>query len=223
MSESPTTSPTAAKEAAPWLLWLLLAAILFAAGVYAGTALYSGADTTPEIDGVYLQPPQALPPFELRGDDGERFTAADLRGGWTLIYFGYTFCPDVCPMTLAQAAKAGELLAERDAGDDIRYLLISVDPARDTPQRLAEYLSSFGPDFRGATGERGQLDTLSEALGVFYQIHDPEPGQDYYLVDHSSALLLVNPQAELQAVFTPPFTPAALAKDLQSIKEHASS
>ena len=200
--------------------WLLAAAAVFAGGLFFGLQYFTPRAQEPlSVGGIYFDQPQPVEDFRLAGIDDAEFTADDLRGDWTFIYFGYTFCPDACPLTLAQLSKVQQQLAQQNLDNDVGYLLISVDPARDSPERLKEYTASFHPKFRGTTGEREQLDTLTSALGIYYQIHDPEPGEDYYLVDHSSALVLINPQGRLQAVLTPPFSPAQLTEDFLAIRE----
>ena len=119
-----------------------------------------------EVNGIHLDQPKPVVDFSLMAHNNQPFTAASLKGKWTFIYFGYTFCPDVCPMTFAQLTKAQEQLAERGADQDNAYLLVSVDPKRDTPERLQEYVTSFNPNFAGATGEREQL-TVQDTIAKF--------------------------------------------------------
>ena len=209
------------RRAVPRAVWWSLAAVVII-GLGAAFQLWQSSSQVMqplEVSGVYLNKPQPVVDFTLVNDEGGAFTKAELQGKWTFIYFGYTSCPDVCPTTLALLNKAQQQLASEKADENTEYLLISVDPDRDLPARLKQYVSSFNPAFSGATGEREELDKLTKALGVYYKIYPPEADNEFYLVDHSSALLLINPAAELQAVLTPPFTPATLADDLKRIRE----
>lgn len=203
-------------------LYAVLAMVLFAAGIYAGLAVFKPPSApqlaTGSIDGIYFSEPKSIIDFELISDNGAAYEPSDLKGHWSFLYFGYTFCPDVCPLTLAQLSQVASKLDEQSTATAMRYLLISVDPARDTPDRLAAYTKSFGPKFQGVSGEKEQLDKLTKDLGVYYKIHPPESGQDFYLVDHSSTLYLINPDGKLQAIFTPPFTPAGLTEDFLTVQ-----
>lgn len=201
------------------LVLLLLGAIALGSGIWLGQRLFQ-PPVPPEIAGIHLVPPRPLPEFELIHESGRAFTAADFRGRWTFVYFGYTYCPDACPMTLGQLNVVDRNLAE--AGDDTPtgYLLISVDPRRDTPDRLAEYTKFFNPGFEGATGNEDELDKLAGSMGVLYRVPENPEDPDNYLVDHSSTVLLINPDGALQAVFTPPQDPATLTADYRLIREH---
>lgn len=172
----------------------------------------------PQISGFYLEQPRPMPQFSLVHHSGEPFTLENLRGRWTFIYFGFTYCPDACPLTLNTLNIAQRELAARDADHDTGYLFISVDPKRDTPERLREYTGYFNSRFEGATGEPMELDRLTRPLGVVFMYPDGTEGDSYY-VDHSSTILLVNPRGELQAVFTPPQQADDLVHDFIRIRE----
>lgn len=187
-------------------------------GILLGNWLLRPPPAPPEIAGFYLPEPRPLPDFSLIHETGRPFTRADFDGRWTFIYFGYTYCPDACPMTLAQLNVVDRQLKEQQADNDTRYLLISVDPRRDTPERLAEYTKFFNPDFQGATGEPEQLDQLAGSMGVLYRVPDDPEDPEHYLVDHSSTVLIINPRGELQAIFTPPQEPTAMTNDFQLIR-----
>ncbi|MBI4997584.1 MAG: SCO family protein [Rhodocyclales bacterium] len=151
-----------------------------------------------------------LPAFALHHANG-KLTNADLLGHWTLLSFGYTFCPDICPTTLATLNEVKAQLAAR--GTPVpQVMFVSVDPARDTPQRLAEYVRFFDPAFIGATGSDAELAGLVKHLGVHYQRHEG-PDRQHYVVDHSAVVYLIDPQARLKAVFTWPHDPATMATD----------
>jgi protein SCO1/2 len=155
--------------------------------------------------------PRPLPAFELRRSDG-KLTNADLLGRWTLLNFGYTFCPDICPTTLATLKDLKARLAAMGATAP-QVIFISVDAARDTPGRAAEFVAFFDPAFIGATGSDAELAALAQHLGVYYQRHD-KAGKQHYTVDHSAAIYLVDPQGRLKAIFSWPHDPAAMAATL---------
>ncbi len=190
-------------------------------GVAIGTYTASFTAEAPPFNGIYLDEPRPLEPFTLLDDEGQPLTLEGWTGQWDFLYFGYTFCPDVCPLTLLELAKVKTALDQVGLDRESQFWLVSVDPQRDTPERLKAYTRYFDPEFRGATGERGALDHLTQQLGVVYQINDPEPGKDYYLVDHSSTVILIDPQGRLQALWTPPHKPEDISADFQRIVAQA--
>ncbi len=195
------------------------AVIALVSGVWLGGMLPGSASHFPQIQGTAFPDPRPLPDFQLIDQDGAPFTRERLEGTWTLVYFGYTSCPDVCPTTLYDFARTEQLLAERDAGGDVNYLLVSVDPERDTPERLAQYLRHFSERLAGATGSSTALEELTKPLGiVFARVDGDDPHN--YLVDHSSAVIVVNPEAAFQALFSIPHRPEDMADDLIALKHY---
>jgi protein SCO1/2 len=151
-----------------------------------------------------------LPAFALHHANG-KLTNADLLGHWTLLSFGYSFCPDICPTTLATLNEVKTQSAAHGAPVP-QVIFISVDPARDTPPRLAEYVRFFDAGFIGATGSDAELAELVKHLGVQYQRHE-ESGSQNYVVDHSAVVYLVDPQGKLKAIFSWPHHPTTMAAD----------
>jgi len=172
----------------------------------------------PEIAGIYLPAPQPLEDFQLVHHSGRPFTRENFHGHWTFLYFGYSFCPDVCPITLADLNRMRQLLDDRDAAAETAYIFVSVDPQRDTPERLRDYVTYFNPEFQGVTGAPEELDRLAQALYVFYQRGAEKEDSGYYLVDHSSTIILIDPEGRPRAIFTPPQTPERLAEDFLKIR-----
>jgi protein SCO1/2 len=147
---------------------------------------------------------------------GRDFGLDRLRGRWTLMFFGFTHCPDVCPLTLATLAEARRLLAGLPREQQPAVVLVSVDPRRDTAAVLSRYVGHFDPEFIGVTGGTAALDAFTKALGVAVIVG--APGEDgSYTVDHSAAVFLVNPRAELIAVFGTPHEAAVIADDYRRI------
>lgn len=162
-----------------------------------------------------LSPPRPLPPLDLVDQDNRPFDANRLRGGWTLLFFGFTSCPDVCPVTMAALAETSKLLADLPEKLRPRVVMISVDPERDTPERLAGYVKAFDPTFVGATGTKAAVDELALRIGVVIAKR-PIDG-DNYSVDHSSSVFLIDPDGALRALFSAPHTPKLIAEDYRRI------
>src|SRR5262245_34008781 len=168
--------------------------------------------------GFYLPEPMPLQDFTLLDQNARPFTLADLEGGWTLLVFGYTHCPDVCPTTLAQVRDTRELLRQ-NAGPDVRSVLVSIDPERDTPEQMAGYLAAFGEDVIGLTGSPTAIAEFARQFRAKYAVSERLPGG--YFVDHSSSVALLTPDARLRALFSVPLRPEQLAHDLHAIAANA--
>jgi protein SCO1/2 len=173
---------------------------------------------TPQIQlatGTYLAPARAVPDFSLIDQRGAAFGPRNLDGHWSLVFFGYTNCPDFCPTTLMTlAAMEKKLRAERAVPPQVVF--ISVDAARDTPQQLAKYVPYFDPAFIGVTAsDQPTLEALARKLGVAVALV-PNPGGGYS-VDHSGAIFVVDPAGKIAAILTGPFTADALQGDFNRI------
>ncbi|MGE0255851.1 MAG: SCO family protein [Alphaproteobacteria bacterium] len=151
-------------------------------------------------------------PFELVDQTGKTVTDADFRGRWMLVYFGYTFCPDVCPTELANMALALDGLGE--AAAKVVPMLVTVDPERDTPAVLAEYMPLFGDRFVGLTGSRAQVEAAMKAYRV-YAARNETPGTTEYLMDHSSYVYLMGPDGKFVAMFRYRTDPAEIAATIR--------
>jgi protein SCO1/2 len=164
--------------------------------------------------GTFLAPARALPDFSLIDDHGRNFARDNLRGHWSLLFFGFTNCPDLCPATLTLlAAMEKNMLA---AGDPVRpkVVFVSVDAARDTPEQLARYIPNFDPEFTGLTArDQTSIETLTARMGVAAKITLQPDGSTS--VDHSAAIFVVNPDGQLTAILTGPFTVDALRGDFR--------
>lgn len=195
----------------------VVSALAVAAGVWFGFFKRPPADL--DIAGIYLTPAKPLADFTLTSASGHLFTRDDFKGKWSFLYFGYTNCPDACPLTLGQLNATDVLLSKSGLDHGIAYVLISVDPGRDTPARLAEYVKFFNVKFSAATGETQELDKLTKPLGVYFAVPENPEDPENYLVDHASAVILINPDANLQALFTTPHNPATIATDFAAIRQ----
>ncbi len=161
--------------------------------------------------GTRLTPPRELPEFELVSHRDEPFGRTAVNGHWTLMFFGFTHCPGICPMTLTTLAEVRKRLHDLPAGDQPRIVLVSVDPERDTPQRLAEYVARFDPSIVGVTGPVAAIDELAASVGVSHR--KVVTGGTDYTVDHSAVVLLLDPEGREAAVFSPPHNADELAAD----------
>lgn len=169
------------------------------------------------FSGTVLPEARPLPDVALIDHDGDTFNTRDLAEGWQLLFFGFTYCPDVCPMTLAQLTGVLVDIEAQDPSAVPEVLFVSVDPTRDTPEQLKQYVQHFHPSIRGATGNLEAIDTLTGSLGIAYTLHEPdEHGQ--YPVDHSAAVLLIDPEGGMKAVWQPPHGRAAMVHDFLRIK-----
>ncbi|HPF57400.1 MAG TPA: SCO family protein [Candidatus Competibacteraceae bacterium] len=200
------------------MLLVLSAGILaFGLGLWLNFEFIPNRIEPPAIAGIFLAPPKPVEDFTLIDQNGQQFNKERWRGKWTFLYFGYTFCPDVCPLALLELNKTQKILAQENLDQNNAYLLISVDPNRDTPERLGQYATYFNPRFKGATGTPEQLAGLARQFGVYYKIPDAPEGN--YTVDHSSTVMLIDPQIRLRAVFTDD-KPEIMAADFRKILEY---
>lgn len=163
---------------------------------------------------------RALPAFELVDQDGESITRASLEGNWSLMFFGYTSCPDICPTTLQTMSAMLQTIDDPDVRDAVRVYFVSVDPGRDTQEVLASYVGYFNPDFIAATAPEEQLRRLTKPLGIAHEIHKKSEEDVTYGVDHSGSIVLINPQAEYAGLFGAPHDPATMARDITLIVEY---
>lgn len=207
------TAPAPSHRSFVWLI--LLAALAAASGLWFGARMFGG-EVQPAVTSALLYPqPRPVPEFRLTRTDGKPLTLADWRGRWTVAYFGYASCPDVCPTALAAFKQVWKDLGARGLQDRVRIDFVSVDPQRDTPERLAGYVAFFSPDFVAATGDDAQLTALTRALGLLYSRTTDANGA--IEVDHSGSAVIIDPAGRLAGIFRPPFAPAAVAADLAQL------
>ena len=201
----------------------VLAIVALAVGLWFGLSYFERGlqrPPPPVMQSAFpLSQPRPLPPFQLTADDGAPFNLDSLRGHWTLMAFGYTQCPDICPTTLATYKEIDRLLAESAGSLRPEFLFVSVDPERDSPERLGTYVRYFSPGFRGATGPHEALHALTDPLGILYARAEGQDTALGYLVDHSASILVIDPQARLAAIFSPPHNPRAMAEDFAALAQ----
>ncbi len=195
----------------PLILVLVLAATLIWLWHGEGFPQRSAFTLPKGLESTVLPRPKGLPEFQLTDLAGRPFGPAELQGHWTFVFFGYTRCPDVCPTTLYTLRQVHkQLLQTPQYLADTRFLFVTLDPERDTPEILRGYVQHFDPDFLGARGDKATLDRLTSELGVPYVIERQAGNSDDYVVDHSTTILLIDPQGRYYARFFTTSSPAAM-------------
>lgn len=160
-----------------------------------------------------------LTDFNLTQHQGGAFTLAHLKGKWNFIFFGYTHCPDICPVTLTLLRQVKQKLAAHpEYVDDTQYIFVSVDGQRDTPEKLAEYVNYFDPQLIGVSGTEQQVNALTRQLGIVY-IRQPEATAGQYFIDHSATIVLINPQGEIAEQFMAPHAVATIVDRYVKIRQ----
>ena len=201
----------------PSLIRILFAVVALAA-LTAGAWLAFLQAPPAALSATVLPAPADLPEFALVDGDGARFDRDALRGRWSLMFFGFTHCPDVCPLTLQVLASARQRLAEDGFAPLPDIVFVSVDPERDTVDSVREYAAYFGPATIGVTGDLAELRRLTDGLGIYFQKNAAEEDGSYG-VDHSAAVLLVDPGANFRALFGAPHEISVYVHDLPVIME----
>lgn len=208
---------------------LLLLVVALAAGLGLWLSQRAHAPTEPAAPALpatravtLLPTPRTLPAFSLQQADGSALTPDTLKGHWTVVFLGFTHCPDVCPTTLAQLAGAQKQWAAMPDASRPRVLFVSADPERDTPQIVADYAHAFHPDTLAATAPVPQLEAFARSLSlVFMKVPGASGDPSDYSIDHSAALVLLDPQARMAGVAQPPFDVKGIAADLETLSTSA--
>ena len=200
--------------------WILVAALAAGLGLLAAWQLFGrgGETKAPQLEAVTLLPqPRELPAFNLRQSDGTPLVAGELAGHWTLVFLGFTFCPDVCPTTLTELAQAQKQWEAMPESTRPRVLFVSVVLERDTPGKTGEYAHAFQPHPLAATADVPALERFATSLGFVFM---KAPGANFehnpqdYSADHSAHIAVLDPQGRLAGLIRPPLQPQAIAADL---------
>lgn len=172
----------------------------------------------PEPEALIYEPPRALKDFELQSTDSQPPISNDaLKGQWTILFTGYTFCPDICPTTMSDLQRALPAL-QQEADEPVKVWMISVDPKRDNMERLKQYTGYFGEKFVGIRADHPELFPFVRDLGLMYSL--PDEGEENYLVNHSAALILVNPDGKRIAIFNAEHEPGEIpVVDMQQLQK----
>jgi protein SCO1/2 len=167
-----------------------------------------------QFHGLVLQASKPAADFTLQAAGDQSVSLSDYRGKLVVLYFGYTFCPDVCPTTLAEVTKAIQKLGKK--ADDVQVLMVTVDPERDTPERLAEYMAYFNPGFVGLSGTPEQIAAAATPFGIYYQKHEGTPATGY-LVDHTATTSVLDRDGRVKLVWPFGTDGDAMAADLAQL------
>lgn len=201
-------------------VFVLVAIVALVMGLTVNKVLTSKGQGDPTVlldAGIILLPQsRSLPALSLTNQDGEAVAVDQLKDQWSLLFFGYTFCPDICPATLAQLRQLqGQLPPETLA--KLRIVLVSVDPHRDTPEQLKKYLDYFDAGFIGLTGEQATLQKLANAVSIPYIPADTS--KENYTVDHSGNLVIIGPDGKQRGFIRAPINNTKLAAQLPGLLE----
>ena len=198
-----------------WASVLLLSVLTFALGV----GLRAPPDVTQgEVipQGALWPDPKPLQPFSLQDQREERFHLDHVHGRWSFLFFGYTHCPDICPITLELMSEVWQDIQRRHTDKAIQMLFVTLDPTRDTPQRLQRYLEHFNDAFIGLGGPLADVLEFAGQFSIPYAYRKVEGGEDYH-VDHPGSLFLLDPSARWVGVLQPPHQPATILSDFTAI------
>jgi len=199
---------------------VFLKVILSLAALYLGLWFGLNIDSkpsasAPRANGAVFESPRPLTAFTLLDHRGAIFDLPRLTDHWTFLYFGYAHCPDLCPTTLAALSVAKRALMQESPQTPIQFVFVSVDPDRDTPERLRNYVAFFDSSLIGVTGKPDSLKALSRQFGVSH--HVPEDRAEGYAVDHTDVILIVSPESTFAAVLTPPHDGTRIAEDFRRV------
>lgn len=184
---------------------LLLLAVV--AGLFVMRSHQAEVERLAELGVAQLAEPVALSGFQLTDQSGAVFAPPDLRGKWHFVFFGFTSCPDICPLSMAALEAFYRELQARGEDSDVGVIMVSVDPLRDTPEIMGNFVSSYHPDFIGLTGEYPQIAGLAEQLFFAFagpQEHGGAHGSDDYIVQHSDYIAVVDPQGRYRGIVHAP-------------------
>lgn len=176
-----------------------------------------------ELIGVLLPSPRELQPFSLIDHHERPFGPEQVRGVWTFLFFGYTHCPDVCPLSMGLLAETYEILGKQPGGlNKVQSVFVSVDTDRDSPEQLKNYVPYFNPDFLGVTGKQEAIHAFAKQLGAYYAIPPKsDKGDESQLISHSSVFFLLDPAGNFTALFQPQLhQPATMADLFLKIRKH---
>ena len=177
-----------------------------------------GGGNAPDVPGLLWPDPPSITAFSLDRADGQGFTEVDLDGRWTFLFFGFVSCPDVCPTTLDTMRKIHESLRRGDGNENIQVLFVSVDPERDDPATLKEYVAYFHPEFIAVTADEDRLKLFAKQFGALY-MKIATPDDNSYTMDHSAAILLVSPERQFVGIFSQPHDATDIAARFNTIKD----
>lgn len=210
------TTPATSK-----ILLIFVASLSVVIGVWVSQSILKKQAEIPQnLQATLLDIAKPLSPFELIDHNNSTFNLQSLKGNWSFLFFGFTNCPDVCPLSLQVMRSVWKSTQLKSAKlTNLKMIFISVDPARDTPEILKSYVQYYNPEFIGVTGKASEIDKLTKRIGILYGIDEPNENGDYN-VSHSGQIILIDPQGSMRGVFSPPLLPQSIANDFIAIKKY---
>jgi protein SCO1/2 len=173
-----------------------------------------------ELGATVYPDPREITPFQLTDHRGNSFTQDALDGSWTLIFFGYTNCPDICPLTMSELDRFYQDLESSGQAQDTNIVLATVDPLNDSPEKMADYVTSFHQDFIGLTGDLASLQQLADDLYVIFSDSSEEQGDEHnHTVNHSAHISVIDPNGNYHSVMRAPHRSADLGIAFEAIRE----
>lgn len=197
--------------------FLLLLAVIGALSWYVISDRPVSLELPVSLQNTILREPKEVEPFHLMTQHRVPFNQDQLTGKWSWVFFGYTHCPDICPTTLATMKSVSEKLEKIKNSDQFQFIFVTVDPQRDTPQHMKQYLAYFNPEFIGLTGEQREIDSLAQQFGTIYTI-EGNTNKDDYIVNHSVTIALIDPDGRYYARLNPPFMADNLVENFERIR-----
>ena len=202
------------------IVWTVLSCLAFMAIVLSlfisrmNTARELTEQEYKDLGAYFIDPPRQLSGFHLISDQNMNFAIDDFKGKWSILFFGFTFCPDICPLTMKQLSNVKEEL--KDKANRINFYLVSIDPDRDSPENLRTYLDNFDKEFIGLTGEIDKIYKFSTQVNApFFPVVNSN--EENYTVDHSGSLVLINPEGNYAGFFRAPHDQNKIIKALDSL------
>ncbi|MCR9192206.1 MAG: SCO family protein [Gammaproteobacteria bacterium] len=200
-----------------YIFWVLFVVVAIGLGAWTYNGWMTPKVKAQEFHATVLDHPRPMPAFEMQGTNGHRFDNQSLQGHWTFMFFGFTHCGSVCPVTMAELGKMYRLLSQDTTVPRPRVVMVTLDPQRDTLKRMQTYVEAFQPEFLGARGSLKEAQALASKMGIAYTrvMANTKERPNDYSIEHSGSILLINPHADLVAFFTPPHEATLMARDYQ--------
>ena len=201
-------------------LIIIVMLIAFGAGlgIYSSSYYQAKSNLTTTIPGLLWPNPKTLRPFASIDQNGNVFGLEQLTGKWSFVFFGYTNCPDVCPISMNVMSQVDKILRVDNPDMKTQMVFMTVDPERDTTEQLKQYVSYFSPSFIGLGGTKQQVDSLARQIGIAYGKSDIE-SETKYLVDHTASIFLIDPNGRFIGVFSSPHEAQDIADRFKQIKK----
>lgn len=194
---------------------IVIAALAMAAGIFTARLLVKHDAPVDPLAATRFPAARSLQPFSLLDHTGNPFDNTTLQGQWSFVFFGYTHCPDVCPTTMSVLNSVAQRL--QDTGEKIQFVMVTVDPQRDTAEKLGSFVTYFNGDFIGVTGSETALEQLTRQMGIMFMKVNESDNPAAYLVDHTASVFLFDPDGRYHAIFSPPLSVDAIASDFTAM------